>query len=69
MSATHLRLCVRSDARAHNVGDVLFVVQGYQQAAGGPTNVYLWINPDSLELWLKHAALANSSPPLPALPR
>ena len=35
------------DGNAHNVGDVLFVVQGYQQAAGGQTNVLLWVNPPS----------------------
>ena len=35
------------DANAHNVGDILFVVQGYQQTVGVETNVQLWINPSA----------------------
>ena len=46
-SATTTDFVYEPDGSAHNVGDVLFVVQGYQQAAGGQTNVVLWINPSS----------------------
>jgi hypothetical protein len=35
------------DANAHNVGDTLFIVQGYQQTVGVETNVQLWINPSA----------------------
>jgi hypothetical protein len=48
------------DGNAHNVGDVLFVVQGYQQVAGGATNINLWINPSA-------ATFGASSPPAPTL--
>jgi hypothetical protein len=48
------------DSNAHNVGDVLFVVQGYQQAAGHQTNVVLWINPSP-------SSFGSSSPPPPTI--
>jgi hypothetical protein len=48
------------DGNAHNVGDVLFVVQGYQQAAGDQTNVNLWINPAS-------SSFGSGTPPAPTV--
>jgi len=48
------------DGNAHNVGDVLFVVQGYQREAGVQTNVNLWINPSS-------STFGSSTPPPPTL--
>ena len=48
------------DSTVRNVGDVLFVVQGYQQAVGGPTNVYLWINPSS-------SSFGSSTAPAPTV--
>ena len=48
------------DGNAHNVGDVLFVVQGYQRVAGVQTNVNLWINPPS-------SSFGSSTPPAPTL--
>ncbi len=46
-SASPADFVYEPDTAAHNVGDVLFVVQGYQQAAGDQTNVVVWINPAS----------------------
>src|SRR6266576_6229179 len=48
------------DANAHSVGDVLFVVQGYQREGGVQTNVNLWINPSA-------ASFGSSTPPAPTL--
>jgi hypothetical protein len=47
-SAATADFAYEPDGAAHNVGDVLFVVQGYQQAAGNQTNVLLWVNPPSV---------------------
>jgi hypothetical protein len=48
------------DASAHPVGEVLFVVQGYQQTANVQTNVYLWINPPA-------SSFGGSTPPTPTV--
>jgi hypothetical protein len=44
-SSTTTEFVYEPDANAHNVGDVVFVVMGYQRTAGVQTNVNLWINP------------------------
>jgi hypothetical protein len=44
-SATTTDFVYEPDGNAHNVGDVLFVVVGYQRVASVQTNINLWINP------------------------
>ncbi|HVM48324.1 MAG TPA: immunoglobulin domain-containing protein [Candidatus Acidoferrum sp.] len=49
-----------ASGNAHNVGDVLFVVQAYLRNAGVQTNVFLWVNPPS-------SSFGSNAPPAPTL--
>ena len=59
-SATTSDFVYEPDGSAHNVGDVLLVVQGYQRDGTTQTNVNLWINPPS-------SSFGASTPPAPTL--
>lgn len=59
-SATTTDFVYEPDGNAHNVGDVLLVVAGYQRIAGVQTNVNLWINPPA-------SSFGSNQPPAPTL--
>lgn len=59
-SATTTDFVYEPDGNAHNIGDVLFVVAGYQRVAGVQTNVNLWINPSA-------SSFGSNQPPVPTL--
>src|SRR5262249_9014194 len=59
-SATTTDFVYEPDGNAHNVGDVLFVVAGYQRVAGVQTNINLWINPPS-------SSFGSNQPPVATL--
>ncbi len=59
-SATTANFVYEPDVNAHNLGDVLFVVAGYQRDGTVRTNVNLWINPAS-------SSFGSITPPAPTL--